>query len=158
MATLLTNGYAPKMPKLSPKSAPETNIDAIITFDAHGVSSHPNHSSCYLGAHAFIKSVMSRHSGWKCPISLYTLTSTHTLRKFISVLDAPFTILTCILRRKEVSANPTPLLFVSGIGAYRKARGAMVEAHKSQMVWFRWGWISLGRYMILNDLKKERIG
>jgi N-acetylglucosaminylphosphatidylinositol deacetylase len=31
----------------------------------------------------------------------------------------------------------------------------MTTAHESQMRWFRWGWISLSRYMVLNDLKKE---
>jgi len=25
------------------------------------------------------------------------------------------------------------------------------------MKWFRWGWIGVSRYMIINDLKKEKI-
>ncbi|KAF2432408.1 phosphatidylinositol glycan class L [Tothia fuscella] len=157
MADLLLTGYAPKMPKLSPKSAPETNIDAIVTFDAGGVSSHPNHYSCYFGAVQFIKTLMSRHSGWECPVALYTLTSISMWRKYLFVLDAPFTILACIGRRKEISAMPSPLLFVSGLGGYRAAWQAMVTAHKSQMVWFRWLYITFGRYMVMNDLRKVKV-
>jgi len=33
----------------------------------------------------------------------------------------------------------------------------MVQGHKSQMVWFRWGWITIGRYMTVNDLKREKV-
>ncbi|RMD42722.1 hypothetical protein DV735_g2416, partial [Chaetothyriales sp. CBS 134920] len=38
-----------------------------------------------------------------------------------------------------------------------RAREAMVHGHRSQMVWFRWGWITLGRYMLINDLVREPI-
>jgi len=31
----------------------------------------------------------------------------------------------------------------------------MTTAHKSQMVWFRYGWIWNSRYMIVNDLQKD---
>lgn len=30
----------------------------------------------------------------------------------------------------------------------------MTTAHVSQMRWFRWGWIGLSRYMVVNDLKR----
>jgi len=33
----------------------------------------------------------------------------------------------------------------------------MTTAHKSQMRWFRWGWIVLSRYMVVNDLKLEKL-
>ena len=49
------------------------------------------------------------------------------------------------------------LIFVSDMQRYWKAREAMVSGHKSQLVWFRWGWIGVGRYMVVNDLKRERI-
>ena len=29
---------------------------------------------------------------------------------------------------------------------------AMTRAHVSQMRWFRWGWIGVSRYMVVNDL------
>ena len=49
------------------------------------------------------------------------------------------------------------LLFVNSIGEYRRAQKAMTKAHKSQMRWFRWGWIVVGRYMVVNDLRRERV-
>jgi N-acetylglucosaminylphosphatidylinositol deacetylase len=99
---------------------------------------------------------MHRHSGWDCPIKLYTLTSTNIVRKYISVLDAPLTILRVVATRKELGGYPTPLMFTSSPVGYRTAQKAMTTAHESQMRWFRWGWISLSRYMLLNDLKKEK--
>ena len=71
-------------------------------------------------------------------------------------MDAPLTILAALVRKKELGRFPTPLLFASGPVNYRSAQKAMTTAHQSQMRWFRWGWITFSRYMILNDLKKEK--
>jgi N-acetylglucosaminylphosphatidylinositol deacetylase len=144
------------MASVSAKEAPQATIDAIITFDAHGVSSHPNHKSLYDGAHSFLKALMHKHSGWECPIKLYTLTTVSIFRKYLSLLDAPGTIVAAIFKKKEMRDFPTPLLFVSSPLGYRTAQKAMTTAHESQMRWFRWGWIGLSRYMIINDLKKEK--
>jgi N-acetylglucosaminylphosphatidylinositol deacetylase len=156
ISNLLTTTFAPKIASISSKEAPRANIDAIITFDAHGISSHPNHKSLYSGAHAFLKALMHHHSGWECPIKLYTLTTTSIFRKYISVFDAPSTLVGATVRRKELGSFPTPLVFVSSPVGYRTAQNAMTTAHESQMKWFRWGWIALSRYMVLNDLKKEK--
>ncbi len=156
ISNLLTTTFAPKMSSISAKEAPQTNIDAIITFDGHGISGHPNHISLYDGTHAFLRALMHRHSGWECPIKLYTLTTTTIFRKYASLLDAPATLIVAITRKKELGDFPTPLLSVSSPFAYRAAQKAMTTAHESQMRWFRWGWITLSRYMIINDLKKEK--
>lgn len=156
ISNLLTPIFAPKMASISSNEAPQTTIDIIITFDADGVSHHPNHKSLYTGAHAFLKALMHKHSGWECPIKLYTLTSTTIFRKYLSLLDAPATIFAAITKRKELGGSPSPLTFVSTPVGYRIAQKAMTSAHESQMRWFRWGWITFSRYMILNDLKKEK--
>ncbi|KAF2011484.1 phosphatidylinositol glycan class L [Aaosphaeria arxii CBS 175.79] len=156
ISNLLTPMFAPKMSTISAKQAPQTTIDVIITFDADGVSSHPNHKSLYVGAHAFLKAIMHRHGGWECPIKLYTLVTTNVARKYLSLLDAPATLIGAMIRRKELGDYPTPLMFASSPVGYRTAQKAMTTAHVSQMRWFRWGWISLSRYMIINDLKKEK--
>jgi N-acetylglucosaminylphosphatidylinositol deacetylase len=156
ISNLLTSIFAPKMASLSSKQEPQTSIDAIITFDAHGISSHPNHKALYHGAHTFLKAIMHKHAGWECPIKLYTLTTTNILRKYMSLLDSPATIARAVFARKELGNYPTPLLFMSSPSGYRKAQKAMTTAHKSQMRWFRWGWITLSRYMVINDLRKEK--
>lgn len=157
LVSLLTSTFAPKMAAIGPKSAPETSIDVIVTFDASGVSGHPNHISLYHGAVAFVRAIMARHSGWEAPVKVYTLTSVNVLRKYSSVVDAPVTILRSMFKRKEAGAYPSPLLIVSGLFGYRNAQTAMTTAHQSQMRWFRWGWIGISRYMVINDLRKEKI-
>lgn len=157
VSNTLTSAFAPKMASIPATSAPQTSIDIIVTFDANGVSYHSNHRSLYHGATTFLKALMHRHSGWECPVALYTLTSVNMLRKYSSVLDAPATILSLVFRRKEQGSCPTPMMYVNSMMQYSTARQAMVHGHKSQMVWFRWGWITLGRYMIINDLKKEKV-
>ncbi|KAF2276337.1 phosphatidylinositol glycan class L [Westerdykella ornata] len=156
IANLLLSAFAPKMASLPSKQAPEANIDVLITFDRHGISSHANHQALYHGAHAFLKALMHKHSGWDCPIKLYTLTTTTIARKYLSLLDAPLTIARAVLSRKELGNYPTPLVTISSPVGYRKAQKAMTTAHKSQMRWFRWGWITFSRYMIINDLRKEK--
>ena len=145
------------------KTAPATTIDVLITFDAYGISGHRNHVSLYNGAKAWLRGLMKGKTGWECPVTLYTLMSTNIVRKYISLLDAPFTIISCVVRsmrsagRKGQSELPPHLMFLSDWPYYYRAQQAMTKAHQSQMVWFRWGWIGIGRYMAVNDLKKERI-
>lgn len=157
IGSLLARLFAPNISNTPSTAAPKATIDIVITFDAGGVSGHPNHISLFHGATTFIKNVMQRHAGWKSPVQLYTLTTTNILRKYTSVVDAAATIITCIWRPKERGDFPSPLVFVSGPMDVRKAQRAMTTAHKSQMRWFRWGWIGLSRYMVINDLTKAKI-
>lgn len=165
IAQILSSAFSPAFnsSKKGPSSSePSATIDTLITFDAQGVSSHPNHISLHHGARHWLPSLMAGKSGWKCPVELYTLTTTNVLRKYTSVFDAPVTLIIggwtaagqAQRKRKE---EPPSLLFVSDFGQWRRGQGAMVRGHKSQMRWFRWGWIGIGRYMIVNDLKREII-
>lgn len=123
---------------------------------------------------------MKGKPGYSCPVTLYTLTTTNIVRKYAGVLDAPMTMISGALgnikdslssssasggstaakmksKKKKNENTPNRLLFVNTVNEWMRARTAMVEGHKSQMVWFRWGWITIGRYMVVNDLKRERI-
>ncbi|KAI9043489.1 PIG-L family deacetylase [Aspergillus affinis] len=149
--------------------SPSATIDVILTFDQRGISNHPNHRSLYHGALYFLRTLMKDKSGYSCPVSLYTLHTTSLLRKYIGVLDAPITmargavssLVSSFSKGKAGSGsggeNPSRLLFVSSVNEWMTAQSAMVKAHKSQMVWFRWGWITFGRYMAVNDLQRENI-
>ncbi|KAF2452635.1 phosphatidylinositol glycan class L [Lineolata rhizophorae] len=162
ISNLLTTTFAPNMAKIPSDKRPEASIDAIVTFDAGGVSGHPNHKSLHAGAHAFIRALMHRHAGWDCPVKLYSLTTTNIVRKYASVLDAPTTLVTTMLAKKDAGSAsggmPSPLVFLSDVSGWRRAQGAMTTGHKSQMRWFRWGWIGLSRYMVMNDLRREKVG
>lgn len=152
----LLKAFAPNANSTSANKAPEANIDVLITFDEGGVSGHPNHISLLHGCTTFLKTLMQRHTGWENPVKLYTLTSVNIVRKYSSILDSAASVLATVLGSKEKGAFPNPLLMVSSPGDVRKAQQAMTNAHVSQMRWFRWGWIGISRYMVVNDLKKRK--
>ena len=143
--------------------APAATIDVLITFDRGGVSSHPNHIALYYGAKEWLGGLMKGRQGWRCPVELHTLTSVSIARKYVGFLDAPATMLLGFLsgirasRKESKSEGRRQSLFVSDVGQWRQGQKAMTRAHQSQMRWFRWGWISFGRYMIVNDLKREAL-
>ena len=146
-----------------------SSIDALITFDAGGVSRHTNHVSIFEGARQWLKDITKNRAGHTSLVELYTLTSVPLWRKYISVFDAPYTLFKGVLinvfdiRRKtskQGSKNaliPRKMLFVSTPWDVFTGQKAMVNGHKSQMRWFRWGWIGLGRYMVVNDLRREAV-
>ncbi|KAA8900452.1 putative deacetylase LmbE-like domain-containing protein [Sphaerosporella brunnea] len=119
--------------------------DAILTFDEGGVSSHPNHISLLHGAREFV-------AGKKTIKKLYKLTSVPILRKYLSVFDVPLTF-----RAAARSESEKAFVFVSSSKQVRTAQRAMTDSHVSQMRWFRWGWIGLSRYMVVNDLVEENL-
>ncbi|KAE8363675.1 putative deacetylase LmbE-like domain-containing protein [Aspergillus caelatus] len=176
VSSLLASAFAPEMGDTQSGSRkrgatgdkpPVATIDVLLTFDRHGISNHPNHRSLYYGAVHFLRTLMKDKSGYTCPVSLYTLTTTNILRKYIGVLDAPLSmargavdaLFSSLKGSSRASKDDTParLLFVSSVGEWMTAQSAMVKAHRSQMVWFRYGWISFGRYMAVNDLKREKV-
>lgn len=119
----------------------EYKPSTIITFDESGVSSHPNHISLLRGAEEYVS---TRESGTR----LFTLTSVPIWRKYAFFLDA--VVMRWLAGEEEKGARR--VVFVSSLAGYLKARSAMVQAHVSQMRWFRWGWIGFSRYMVVNDL------
>ncbi|KNZ75122.1 N-acetylglucosaminyl-phosphatidylinositol de-N-acetylase [Termitomyces sp. J132] len=107
------------------------NIETILTFDAGGISGHPNHCSLPDGvAHL------------PAPPRLYTLVTRPLHAKYIGVL-APL-----------LASSPQPVI-VSGIYDYLTALQAM-RAHTSQLVWFRWLYVLFSRYMWINEWAESR--
>ncbi|CRG90657.1 N-acetylglucosaminylphosphatidylinositoldeacetylase [Talaromyces islandicus] len=176
VSSLLASAFAPEISSSSADDdgAPKATIDVILTFDEGGISNHPNHRSLYHGAVAFLKALMKGKSGYSCPVALYTLTTTNIVRKYSGVFDAPLTMvigavanigdsLLAFSSKKTVAAAAkdsgfaSRLLYVSSFNQWTKARTAMTDGHKSQMLWFRWGWITIGRYMFVNDLKRVKV-
>ncbi|KAL8304514.1 hypothetical protein RB597_004330 [Gaeumannomyces tritici] len=168
ISELLTSAFAPDAGR-----APD--IDILVTFDSQGVSSHPNHISLYHGARAFASSLRRGGSG---TLALYSLTSVSFLRKYTSILDAVATLATSWgfaaggPPSKAEGGHPGGLVFMNPLSGGSGGGGAptghdsrpggrnvatawraMTEAHLSQMVWFRYGWITLSRYMVVNDLR-----
>lgn len=74
---------------------------------------------------------------------VYTLRSVPTWRKYISVFD------TLIVR---FTHRPNRIVYTISPAETYLVQKAMRYGHKSQMLWFRWGWILLSRYLIINEL------
>ncbi len=160
ISALLSSAFAPHLTNTlesKSKDAPTATIDVIITFDKGGVSGHPNHISLYHGARHFISSLITNRPGWASPVDLYTLSSVNVLRKYASILDVLTSMISMVFGKKVAGEHPTPLVFLSHPVEVRTAQTAMTHAHVSQMRWFRWGWIGLSRYMVVNDLHLEKV-
>jgi len=160
--TLLSSAFAPHLKPGSPSQSdrPTATIDALITFDAGGVSGHPNHASLYHGARAFVAGLVHGKDGWRPPVDLYTLTSINMLRKYTSFADVVPTLASWAFGSDfKDKQHPAALVFLNGLGngGITTAWKAMTTAHKSQMVWFRYGWIAFSRYMVVNDLRLEKV-
>ncbi|KAI7874017.1 pigL-like protein [Lichtheimia hyalospora FSU 10163] len=119
--------------------ASKHNIDTIITFDEYGVSGHPNHIATYHGARYYV----TENPG----ILLYKLVSIRLPRKYIGVLDLVFVQAEKWLWPLFKSA----VVFVSSPGDYLVTHKAMRQ-HVSQLVWFRWLYVTFSRYMFINQL------
>ncbi|KAH8879944.1 N-acetylglucosaminyl-phosphatidylinositol de-N-acetylase [Thozetella sp. PMI_491] len=162
IASLLGSAFAPHLANAGARAsaAPSASIDVLVTFDVDGVSGHPNHKSLYHGAKAFIANLVEGKAG---SVDLYTLSSVSVLRKYTGILDVVATLASWALHiDMKDKAHPGGLVFLNSLvgsgSSMTTARKAMVEAHQSQMVWFRWGWITLSRYMLMNDLKLVKAG
>lgn len=176
IANLLCSAFAPQLQRLGSAAKPTANIDVLITFDGRGVSSHPNHVSLYHGARAFVAALMRGKAGWACPVDLYSLRSVGIARKYAGLTDVFATMavwaggLLLLPRRRRRSRRggrrngedgPERLVFMNQLwgqpDGLPTAWGAMTGAHRSQMVWFRYFWLLLSRYMLMNDLKLETV-
>ncbi|KAK9477661.1 putative deacetylase LmbE-like domain-containing protein [Lipomyces japonicus] len=126
-------------------------VDVIVTFDGNGVSGHGNHVSLW----QFVKRMSEfRNDAGK---EVWLLRSTSVIRKYLSFVDIPITyaynwFIKVVTENEHDLASS--LVVTSSARQYALTRDAMTKAHVSQMVWFRWGWISLSRYMVVNDLQR----
>ncbi|KAH6603620.1 hypothetical protein Trco_008395 [Trichoderma cornu-damae] len=163
IASLLTKAFAPQLAsqRADNASEPTANIDALITFDGSGVSSHPNHISLYHGARGFAKALTEGKPEWKSPVDVYTLGTVNLLRKYSGGLDLFTTIASSLFTRNEDPERPERLVYANNLfGPEPKlstAWHAMTNAHRSQMVWFRYLWLGFSRYMLVNDLRLEKV-
>lgn len=121
--------------EISALLTPET---IILTFDQDGVSGHANHKAVY-GASVLEKARTGR--------PVYVLKSLPTVRKYLFVYDAIVSYVAKYLNPKD-----TTLLVLSSQKEFTASQDSMINAHVSQMRWFRYGWIGLSRYMYSNDV------
>lgn len=112
----------------------------ILTFDQNGVSGHANHKAIY-HASALEKSQTGR--------DVFVLKSLPMWRKYTFFYDAVVSSVASLAYPDESS-----IFVLSTQADVAASQAAMTTAHKSQMRWFRYGWIYLSRYMVANDLSR----
>ncbi|KAM4546455.1 N-acetylglucosaminyl-phosphatidylinositol de-N-acetylase isoform 2-T2 [Fundulus diaphanus] len=112
------------------------SINMVLTFDGRGVSGHANHVAIY-------KAVRHLASTGELPKEcvVLSLETVGLLRKYISFLDLPFSWLL-----------PSHLRCVVGSKGYKQAKAAML-CHRTQLLWFRYLYITFSRYMFINTFQ-----
>lgn len=139
------------------------DTDVVLTFDEYGISNHPNHKSLYHGAIASGKSVFALKS-WKIN-EKYSSTLATNIQIVLRLLD--FFVSVFINKVKPYGIEsyvPTTLLqklhqklhenvhIFADLPSTILGVAAMSNAHSSQMVWFRWGWLAVSKYGNSNEL------
>ncbi|EST09921.1 N-acetylglucosaminyl phosphatidylinositol deacetylase-related [Kalmanozyma brasiliensis GHG001] len=122
-------------------------IDALITFDKHGISGHLNHIAAYNGTRDL---AVARN------LPLYVLPSMEVWEKYNSAPLAVFE--TFMYSGRPVpaqdSANYKPaseILILASTQQYINGIRAMLK-HKTQLEWFRYLYLVFSRYMFSNRL------
>lgn len=103
----------------------------MVTFDSQGITQHPNHV------------VLAKVPGLLGIRSL-ELQSPSILAKFTGPLYALYAGLTR-------SDNPKEVTIIASPSQYLEALRAM-QCHWSQLVWFRWLYVSFSHLMWVNEL------
>ncbi|SCV00981.1 LAME_0G13256g1_1 [Lachancea meyersii CBS 8951] len=112
------------------------SVPAFITFDDRGISNHINHISCY-------KTVQSLKS-------IYTRGLYYRLLSKESVFQTYTAFVPALLHLYRPTES---IVFVSSFKAYLLSFATMLNAHVSQMVWFRYGWWLFSYYVFANELE-----
>lgn len=108
--------------------------DLVLTFDAGGVSGHPNHRACHQGARRWL----TQHPKSK----LMCLDTVGLLRKFVGPLDTVSAICQHFLNSSQSTfCSWQPWLVWQAMAA-----------HHSQFVWYRRLFIVFSRYTFVNTL------
>lgn len=118
----------------------------VVTFDAGGVSGHPNH----IGVHHGVVLYASSTAG---AVPCYALDTVFPVRKFSSVLDLLVSFCAYVACGGGRGGSR---VFVTSIGP--SLNHAAMAAHASQYVWFRKIFVFLSRYTFVNTLTAIRSG
>jgi N-acetylglucosaminylphosphatidylinositol deacetylase len=120
------------------EAASRVNATHILTFDAGGVSAHPNHVSTHRGCVAFVRA--------RAGMQLLTLTTSPLLVKYLGVfaLLLHSQLSQHLQSRQACISNASPHLVIRAM-----------RAHGSQLTWFRYLFIFFSHYTYFNHVALE---
>lgn len=126
----------------------------LLTFDEKGVSKHPNHISLYYGCLYYM-----RHHGNNS--RLFKLNSMNLMEKYSSMvlsnnlLFDRYVQFTKIFRGMKAARLDSDVIRIfADLPSVILTLAAMSFGHKSQMVWFRWGWLVFSRFIHFNEIAR----
>ncbi|CAI4049121.1 hypothetical protein N7582_004583 [Saccharomyces uvarum] len=138
----------------------------IVTFDSYGVSNHINHKSCHIAVEKFIDDYVGSKTkekaenahitalylrSYKNNIFLKYNSFIWEILKMLYRTVSPFGRSIQPLAAPSTTTEKNGLLLMNTHSQYILAFAAMLNAHKSQVVWFRYGWWILSRFVFVNE-------
>lgn len=112
-----------------------------------GISSHPNHISLIRGVSALLSEQAESH------LRVFSLITVGVIPKYAGVLAVVAHRAKdglCFLFNQSSFLGCNRVVVVSGVREYANALSAMLQ-HRSQLVWFRWLYVSFSRYLWVNE-------
>lgn len=138
----------------------------ILTFDRLGISSHPNHISLLHGISKLLSdpkrldcasasNTVEKYTNCTSQPNLraFSLRTVGVIQKYTGPVGAALQLTHLFLCKALVLPSVLcqhRIVFVSSWRDYITALRAMMK-HRSQLVWFRWLYVSWSRYMWIND-------
>ena len=137
----------------------------IVTFDSYGVSNHINHKSCYAAVKKLVDDYAQPKTkrneqpphvtalylrSYKNNIVLKYNSFIWEILKILYDLISPFRRIIQALP-PNTAAEKDKLSLMNTHAQYVLAFAAMLNAHESQVVWFRYGWWIFSRFVFVNE-------
>lgn len=146
--------------KINHKASERT---VLVTFDQDGVSGHPNHKALYYGVLHYIKLIGGRSHDTRVLIlqslnflEKYSSTFLTNVELFVENISrsifSSFLIVKINISFFNSKYSTQVLKIYSDLNMLSVSYAAMAYGHYSQMVWFRYGWLLLSRYLTYNHL------
>ncbi|CUM65406.1 uncharacterized protein PRCAT00003044001 [Priceomyces carsonii] len=135
-------------------------LTSLITFDEKGISSHPNHIAAYYGTRRFMnrnadKSVkmyaLKSFNFWE-KYSFTLLTNLELFLEHATRLIGNFSRINIHIRLTNRNIDGSSIKYYADLNMLSVGYAAMSYGHFSQMIWFRYGWLVLSRYLTMNHL------
>ncbi|CCD27222.1 N-acetylglucosaminylphosphatidylinositol deacetylase NDAI_0K00330 [Naumovozyma dairenensis CBS 421] len=140
---------------------PSIKNNILLTFDANGISNHPNHIACNKAVHDLISydggkdkemniiglMLSSKSDEYNIVMNLlskYTFFVIDLVKVYWNLATGTFNTIP--------NSASLELSFINTYSQYILSYASMLNTHKSQMVWFRYGWWWFSRFVFSNDL------
>ncbi|GAV55968.1 hypothetical protein ZYGR_0AZ01400 [Zygosaccharomyces rouxii] len=129
--------------------------NVLLTFDDKGVSTHVNHIAC----HEAVSNLLQTESSVKAVLYLDSYGDNIVLKYSAFFWEVWKLTRDWLLHRTLPASHHnenkafTDITLMNDYSSYVLSFAAMLHSHKSQMVWFRYGWWTFSRFVFVNDLK-----